>query len=165
MNTNKEHAEDYIPCKAPSNKAHCRRKAGMHRQAISAQLQDLMELVSSLLGSGISKDEPLMEAGLDSLGAVELRNSVSAKFGVELPATVTFDHPSVVALAEYVAAKVAPQQTVVLHPQTMTVADLGAPARQASPEILYIQRKASANIDEFLKMYFHVRVHRLHIAS
>ena len=110
-----------------------------------------------------------MEAGLDSLGAVELRNSVSAKFGVELPATVTFDHPSVVALAEYVAAKVAPQQTVVLHPQTMTGAGLGAPARQASPKILSIQIKASAiffsTLDEFLKMHYHMRVHRLQIAS
>ena len=90
--------------------------------------------MSGLLGSGISKDEPLMEAGLDSIGAVELRNSVTAKFGVELPATVTFYHPSVAALAEFVAGKVAPQQAVVLHPQALTAADLGAPARQACPQ-------------------------------
>ena len=52
--------------------------------------------------------QPLMEAGLDSIGAVELRNAVSAKFGVELSATVTFDYPTVQALAQYLAAQVAP---------------------------------------------------------
>ena len=51
---------------------------------------------------------PLMEAGLDSIGAVELRNAVSAKYGVELPATVTFDYPSIDELAQHVAAKTAP---------------------------------------------------------
>ena len=51
---------------------------------------------------------PLMEAGLDSIGAVELRNAVSAKYGIELPATVTFDYPNVGELAQYLAAKTAP---------------------------------------------------------
>ena len=95
-------------------------------------VQELMGLVSGLLGAEISRDEPLMEAGLDSIGAVELRNAVGAKFGVELPATVTFDHPSVAALAQYVAGKVAPQQAVVLHPQALAAAEMGSPARQAS---------------------------------
>ena len=46
-----------------------------------------------------------MEAGLDSIGAVELRKAVSAKFGVELPATVTFDYPTADALAGFIASK------------------------------------------------------------
>ena len=32
-------------------------------------------MVSDLLGQDIDMEEPLMEAGLDSIGAVELRNS------------------------------------------------------------------------------------------
>ena len=37
---------------------------------------------------------PLMSAGLDSLGAVELRNGISAKFGISMPATIAFDYPT-----------------------------------------------------------------------
>lgn len=49
--------------------------------------------------------QPLMDAGLDSLGAVELRASLESAFAMELPATVTFDHPSVAALAAHIAGR------------------------------------------------------------
>ena len=35
-----------------------------------------------------------MQAGLDSLGAVELRNALTAEFGIAVSATVAFDHPT-----------------------------------------------------------------------
>ena len=37
-------------------------------------------------------------------GAVELRNTLNSKFGVDLPPTVTLDYPSIAALAAYLAA-------------------------------------------------------------
>jgi hypothetical protein len=40
---------------------------------------------------------------LDSLGAVELRNAVAAKYGISVPATLAFDCPTLAALSEFVA--------------------------------------------------------------
>ena len=60
--------------------------------------------VFSILGTPVGAQQPLMEAGLDSLGAVELRNALGSRFGLELPPTVTLDHPSVAALAEFICA-------------------------------------------------------------
>jgi len=38
---------------------------------------------------------------------VELRNAISARFGIELPATITFDYPSIEALAGFLAERLA----------------------------------------------------------
>lgn len=38
-------------------------------------------------------------------GAVELRNTLVSQFGVELPATATFDYPTVAALAAFIASQ------------------------------------------------------------
>ena len=87
-----------------------------------------------------------MEAGLDSIGAVELRNLVSTRFGVELPATITFDHPSAGALAQYLASMLAPKQAGVPHPRAMA---LGLTAQQlqarASPTCAHCYLVLSVN--------------------
>ena len=50
-----------------------------------------------------------LQAGLDSLGAVELRNAIAAKFGTSVPATLAFDYPTLAALAEFVLSSKRPE--------------------------------------------------------
>lgn len=47
-----------------------------------------------------------MEAGLDSLGAIDLRNALAAQFSLELPPTVTFDYPTIPSLAHFIASRI-----------------------------------------------------------
>ncbi|GBG00647.1 type I polyketide synthase, partial [Raphidocelis subcapitata] len=61
--------------------------------------------VSEVLGSAVAPDAPLMAAGLDSLGAVELRNALEGRLGVALPATLIFDYPTVSAIQDYISAR------------------------------------------------------------
>ena len=62
-------------------------------------------IVNDAVGRPLDAKEPLLDAGLDSLGAVELRSRLNDEFAVQLPSTVVFDHPSVYALAEAVAGE------------------------------------------------------------
>lgn len=64
----------------------------------------VLGIVGRMLGPDITENQPLMEAGLDSLGAVELRTSLQDAFGFELPATLTFDYPSVAALSNFIVS-------------------------------------------------------------
>ena len=69
-------------------------------------------MAQELLGSHTSSDAPLMEAGLDSLGAVEFRSRVSNKLdGVKLPETLIFDFPTLRQVQVHVAALLAQPTT------------------------------------------------------
>ena len=92
-------------------------------------LQELQAVVEGVLGDSIPSDAPLMEAGLDSVGSVEVRNAVASRFGVELPATVTFDYPSVEALAAYVVGRMAP---AIAAPQVSSLHSLSTDFPQIS---------------------------------
>lgn len=51
-----------------------------------------------------------LQAGMDSLGAVELRNALATKFAISMPATVAFDFPTPEALAGFVQKSLAPYE-------------------------------------------------------
>ena len=72
-------------------------------QALRSQVY---ETVAGIIGQELGMDVPLMDAGLDSLGAVELRNSLAQVVGLDVPGTLVFDYPSVSALAGYLGSQV-----------------------------------------------------------
>ena len=81
------------------------RPAAVAGDAAESALRRVTAVVSSVLGKEVDAKQPLMEAGLDSLGAVELRNALGSEFGTELPATVSFDYPSITEMAGFLAGK------------------------------------------------------------
>ena len=64
-----------------------------HNMQTTAQVAAILKpMAAEVMGAEVDAEVPLMSAGLDSLGAVELRNGISAKFGISLPATFSFDY-------------------------------------------------------------------------
>lgn len=55
----------------------------------------LTTIVEGVVGATIDPHTPMMSAGLDSLAAVELRNTVQQRFSVSLSATAAFDYPTI----------------------------------------------------------------------
>ncbi|KAL0047579.1 hypothetical protein WJX82_006984 [Trebouxia sp. C0006] len=80
-------------------------QAGISREMVHSQVQSAIQAV---LGEVLGDMQPLMAGSLDSLGAVELRNSLQSQLGLELPSTLVFDYPTVTALVDF------------LHPQLVS---------------------------------------------
>ena len=78
----------------------------MHTIDAAAIRAQVSAVVEGMLGAAVAPNQPLMEAGLDSLGAVELRTSLCASFTLDLPATVVFDYPTVSSLSTFIAEQV-----------------------------------------------------------
>ncbi|ORW91764.1 hypothetical protein AWC27_09660 [Mycobacterium szulgai] len=51
--------------------------------------------------SALDPDQPFKDLGIDSLSALELRNTMAQHAGLTLPATLIFDHPTPTALTHY----------------------------------------------------------------
>jgi hypothetical protein len=62
--------------------------SGVPAMGVEELLQLVQRTVEAVLGEAVDSQEPLMAAGLDSLGATEVRNSLQASLGLELPATL-----------------------------------------------------------------------------
>jgi acyl carrier protein len=74
---------------APASAAALGTPASEQRGMSAAAVMSLVHsCVQEVLGAAVGEDEPLMAAGLDSLGSVELRNSLESRLGMRLPPTL-----------------------------------------------------------------------------
>ena len=72
---------------------------------VLATLQQLAKNVSDSSALGI--DQPLLDAGLNSLSAVEFARSISTEFQVRLPPTFAFDYPTLGSMADRLSSELA----------------------------------------------------------
>ncbi|PKT68968.1 polyketide synthase [Streptomyces populi] len=101
---------------AASSGAAPRATAGADPTRSAYRGKDLLDLVRAEVAAAvghadagrIDADRPLGELGFDSLMSVQLRNRLSAETGVQLPATLVFDHPTSAALARHLETRLAP---------------------------------------------------------
>src|ERR1700728_2871563 len=87
------------------------RLAGMTSQQREGVVLELVRAdTASVLGhsspEAVSVEESFKDMGLDSLGAVELRNRLTASIGMRLSATLVFDHPSPAELARHLLKEI-----------------------------------------------------------
>lgn len=54
-----------------------------------------------MVGHSIHPQEPLMTAGLDSLGGMELRRALAESLGLDLPQTLLYDYQSIAAITAH----------------------------------------------------------------
>ena len=88
-------------------------------------LDTILELAHKTAGQTVDADVPLMDSGIDSLGAVDMRNNLQQAAGgdIALPSTLVFDHPTARQLttffAEAAPSPVACQQTAAVSLETV----------------------------------------------
>ncbi|MEU5053694.1 type I polyketide synthase [Streptomyces sp. NPDC021096] len=117
---------------APERSGFAERLAGMNDAERDRALLDLVRRhVAVVLGhtgpDAVEVGRAFHETGFDSVTAVELRNRLNGATGLRLPATVTFDHPSPLALVAYLRGELFDDLPGRAEPVRATVAAADEP--------------------------------------
>ncbi|WP_107079548.1 acyl carrier protein, partial [Micromonospora sp. MH33] len=93
---------------------------GLRDRLAAAPAEDRRRLVEELVAGQVAEvlgyastatvgpDRSFTELGFDSLTAVDLRNRLTTRTGLSLPATLVFDHPTPAALTGHLLAQLGP---------------------------------------------------------
>ncbi|WP_280182962.1 type I polyketide synthase [Nocardia cyriacigeorgica] len=82
--------------------------AAEHAQIVLGLVRaQVAEVLGHISGEAIDPAVPFTELGFDSLAGVEFRNRLTKVTGVQLPATLVFDHPTAAAVAEFIRTRIA----------------------------------------------------------
>ncbi|MFF3019640.1 SDR family NAD(P)-dependent oxidoreductase [Streptomyces sp. NPDC057939] len=113
---------------AASGGAFARQVAALPQDQQPAAVVELVRgQVAAVLGfagpEAVDPARSFSEVGFDSLTAVELRNRLGAATGVRLPATLVFDYPTPVVLAEYLHAELLGSQAAAAAPVVASAHD------------------------------------------
>lgn len=90
-----------------------------HLEIIEAVIADEAAAVMGKSdGASVPRNRGLFDMGMDSLMSVELRGRLEGKTGLSLPATLTFNHPTVDALSRFIQTRLQTQvqPNVVVDP-------------------------------------------------
>ena len=71
-------------------------------QSLEAIVGQVLAAAEAVAGQAVGQEEPLMAAGVDSLGAVELRNTLQRALAQDLPSTLVLDYPTALAIATHI---------------------------------------------------------------
>ena len=83
--------------------------------AVLAALADVLGLTTAE-AEELSLNSPLMEAGLTSASAVQLTGALEEALDTDLPATLTFDYPTIASLVSHLATLKPPSGTPSVQP-------------------------------------------------
>ncbi|KAH8074972.1 delta-3,5-delta-2,4-dienoyl-CoA isomerase [Aureococcus anophagefferens] len=87
---------------------------------------------AALVGTLLPADASLMSAGLDSIGATDLAQSLGNVLSVDMPSTLVFDHPSIAAIAAAFAPAASPVAAAI--DAAPAAAAAAPPAKRAAPQ-------------------------------
>ncbi|MFC5661359.1 type I polyketide synthase [Kitasatospora misakiensis] len=131
------------PRRAARPEASTGTEAGLSLDGLSAaeRSHTLVELVRAQVAAVLGHASPeavgiergFMVSGFDSLRGLELRNRLATATGLRLPATLVFDHPTPVAVAEHLGALLGQRDGAAGSPAPLDLDGLEAGLRELAP--------------------------------